>query len=122
MWEKELWADIWEAVQKTNVFSFHVDAHSVPNSMELWYNSITDRANPDQGRELIQIQRTQDLTFGTQTMLNKKIKYGMDHSQYSILRFRIYPEYSKQCSICGQTYRSMEYNRVPRNDTYNMLK
>ena len=35
LWEKELWADIWEAVQKTNVLVFHVDAHSVPNSMEL---------------------------------------------------------------------------------------
>ena len=31
---KELWSDIQETAQTTNVSVFHVDAHSVPNSME----------------------------------------------------------------------------------------
>ena len=43
LWGKELWADIWEIVQKTNASVFHVDAHSIPNSTERWYNSITDK-------------------------------------------------------------------------------
>ena len=43
MWGKELWADIWQIVQKTNVSVFHIDTHSIPNSMERWYNSIADK-------------------------------------------------------------------------------
>ena len=29
LWGKELWFDIWQIVQTTNVSVFHVDAHSV---------------------------------------------------------------------------------------------
>ena len=39
---KELWSDIQETAQTTNVSVFHVDANSVPNSTERCYNSITD--------------------------------------------------------------------------------
>ena len=38
LWGKELWFDIWEIFQTTEVSVFHVDAHSVPNSTEQWYN------------------------------------------------------------------------------------
>ena len=66
------------------------------------------------GEELIQIQRTQRFDIWGTNNIDQKDKVW-DGSLYSILRFHIYPEYSKQCSICGQTYRSMEYNKVPRN-------
>ena len=42
---QELWSDIREIAQTANVSVFHVDAHSVPNSVEWWYNSITDEQN-----------------------------------------------------------------------------
>ena len=38
LWGKELWSDILEIAQTTNVSVFHVDANSVPNSTERWYN------------------------------------------------------------------------------------
>ena len=38
LWGKELWFDIWQIVQTTNVSVFHVDAHSV---QILWNDGIT---------------------------------------------------------------------------------
>lgn len=42
VWGKELWQDIWAFVQQTQVTVFHVDAHCGADTLERWYNSITD--------------------------------------------------------------------------------
>ena len=52
LWGKELWSGILEIAQTTNVSVFHVDANSVPNSTERWYNPITDEQTIIQALEV----------------------------------------------------------------------
>ena len=52
LWGKESWSDILEIAQTINVSVFHVDVNSVPNSIERWYNSITDEQTIIQALEV----------------------------------------------------------------------
>uniref|UniRef100_A0A672UD49 Integrase zinc-binding domain-containing protein n=2 Tax=Strigops habroptila TaxID=2489341 RepID=A0A672UD49_STRHB len=42
VWGKELWQDIWAFAQQARVTVFHIDARCGADTLEQWYNSITD--------------------------------------------------------------------------------
>lgn len=66
LWGKESWSDILEIAQTINVSDFHVDVNSIPNSIERWYNSITDEQTIIQASEVNpDLADLKDLTLQT---------------------------------------------------------
>ncbi|XP_078002246.1 uncharacterized protein LOC144456980 [Phascolarctos cinereus] len=85
VWGKELWEQIWEWCQCTNVSVFHVDAHVNQDSVEREYNARADELSKLQGKALKVTPREEN-----ETQLGKWVHITAGHlgalASYSVLQ------------------------------------